>query len=894
MRLCKRMICILMCFALLLPLLGCGVPEEPATVPAGTQPPVVPETLSVLESYLEIARGFIDSGEYSHAFAVLELAWELEEDPRITAMQDEIKRLDPNYMPTPREQIEAILLELEQTAEGLTVTPDIDREAAMAVDTSMVTPLNVVRSLIPAYAKDSVQPYGKYWFFDMPREADLSDSAPLLYTLTYSDKTEFPEKIAPSFDPEGLMRWGMDPGLNVSVLHGLGYTGKGAVIGYVDQPAGDHSEYDSDNIHRFNNTDNKTSMHGSAVLSLLAGENIGTAPEAEVYFYGAASWEGSHVTSAECLYQIIELNKSLPPEERITMVGFSDNISYHKTDVQALIDAVAACEEAGIMVWFCGEYASAAFLPMTDRNDPRNAIPDAVYGGSAPLVHVPAGSRTTAATEDGARNIYWGSGGISWTMPYMLGIYAIVTEIDPSLTQADLRKMVVETAWNTNGMLLVNPVEFVAAALEGVGRTEDAAVLRAAAADNTCYTYAVMNKSAMTPQDIEAAENYLRNFTDSTVLVVDSSGMRTAGEVYTVLQADHIKRGGKVAGVQILGNSDLVPSFPVIYKVQMDSGVDNMGGFFSDLFYGNFNNSLDYIGNGYNVMDHFAENWPVQLVPDWKVARLPLAGGEFSAFFRKYDSFMGRTGLGQLPIVSFSNPIFMQTEHIDDMGVFLNRMAEDFGVLGLSYRLYGNQEGEYPVTTATLGGFTAENLTMENQSGVCEFLINSHGQWNNVDKCFFVNGAEKRESLFNMGNVNTVFGSNPYYLDMWTCENGWDMRNNLTTVALNGQCVGMFSATHIISNNGVMNSADIRGLTRSNFFWFYLCYLDALNSGASRSDAFFMAQRAYGNSLIADSVNGIREGDGNYQFNLCNLLSYHNFGVLEPCRAFVCINSRIA
>ena len=197
------------------------------------------------------------------------------------------------------------------------------------------------------------------------------------------------------------------------------------------------------------------------------------------------------------------------------------------------------------------------------------------------------------------------------------------------------------------------------------------------------------------------------------------------------------------------------------------------------------------------------------------------------------------------------------------------------------------------MTTATIGGFTAENLTMENQSGVCEFLINSHGQWNNVDKCFFVNGAEKRESLFNMGTVNTVFGSNPYYLDMWTCENGWDMRNNLTTVALTGQCVGMFSATHIISNNGVMNSADIKGLTRSNFFWFYLCYLDALNSGASRSDAFFMGQRAYGHSLIADSVNGIRQGDGNYQFNLCNLLSYHNFGVLEPCRAFVCLNSRI-
>ena len=50
----------------------------------------------------------------------------------------------------------------------------------------------------------------------------------------------------------------------------------------------------------------------------------------------------------------------------------------------------------------------------------------------------------------------------------------------------------------------------------------------------------------------------------------------------------------------------------------------------------------------------------------------------------------------------------------------------------------------------------------------------------------------------------------------------------------------------------------------------------------SRSQAFCAAQQAYAAALVADSVNGIRSGEGNYQFNLCNLLAYHNFGVLEP------------
>ena len=81
-------------------------------------------------------------------------------------------------------------------------------------------------------------------------------------------------------------------------------------------------------------------------------------------------------------------------------------------------------------------------------------------------------------------------------------------------------------------------------------------------------------------------------------------------------------------------------------------------------------------------------------------------------------------------------------------------------------------------------------------------------------------------------------------------------------------------------------------MTESNFYWFYLNYLKALSEGASRSDAFFEAQKAYGNALIVDSQNGNR-GEGNYQFNLYNLLGYHNFGVLEPIPASFCINSTI-
>ena len=801
---------------------------------------------------------------------------------------------DPNAkQQTVKTDLEALARQLAEAAEAMTVTPAIDTEGAMAVDTSRITPLAVSRKLATPKAQNGIQPYDDFWFYPFPENTDLSDHSELAYTISFSDRTKFPENMPAGYDPQALLEWGKEPGLNVEVLHALGYTGKGAVIAYVDQPICDHAAYANVKLHFTNNSSADKSMHGPAVLSLLAGSEIGTAPEAEVWFYGHSAWDGDQVTHAECLYQIIEQNKSLPEGEKITMVGFSDNIDRSEKNVQAFRDAVTACEEAGIMVWFCGEYSSASFLPLSDKNNFDNVILNSWVGNATPeLVFVPAGSRTTA-TGEGGEYIYWASGGLSWTMPYVLGLYAIVTEIDPSLRQDDLRRMIVETAYVKDGMKIVNPVEFVAAALDGAGKTEEARELRAAADANTKYTYAVMNKSKMSKEDISAAENYLKEISGSTVLVVDASGITSAQQLYTLLQADNIQRGGKVVGVQLLGNADLVPAFEIGYIVQMESGVDNMGTMLTDLFYGNFNNLASDLSKSYNVMDHFANGWQVQLVPEWKVARLPLAKGEFTAFFDKYMDFAETAGLGQQTLVNFSNPIFASSSHIDDMGYFLNRLDSEFGIDLGEYRLYGNQLGQYPVTTDVLGGFTADNLTAENQSGVREFVINTHGQRKNVDKCWFENGQEKRESLMNMSNINSILAENPYYLDMWTCNNGDGMKDNMTTAALSGKCVGMFSSTHVISNNGVRNRASLESMTKSNFYWFYLHYLKALSEGASRSDAFFTAQQAYGNALIVDSQNGIR-GEGNYQFNLYNLLGYHNFGVLEPNRAYSCINSSIS
>lgn len=42
-----------------------------------------------------------------------------------------------------------------------------------------------------------------------------------------------------------------------------------------------------------------SSMHGPAVMSLLAGHEIGVAPEAKVHYYAYPSWNADHKSEAD-------------------------------------------------------------------------------------------------------------------------------------------------------------------------------------------------------------------------------------------------------------------------------------------------------------------------------------------------------------------------------------------------------------------------------------------------------------------------------------------------------------------------------------------------------------------------------------------------------------------
>lgn len=741
-----------------------------------------------------------------------------------------------------------------------------------------------------ATKKEKPQPYEDVWHqanknFDMSKY-DFSDDYDLLTTLNYSDKTIWPskDKMPENFSPKKYMEWGKNPGLGLKALHEQGYTGKGVNVAYIDQPLGNlsHPAYRNVDLHYYtdileqNNVNNGPSMHGSAVLSLLAGKEIGTAPDASVHYVANAPWLMDHQDSADAVRKIIKVNKTLTESKKIKVIGFSDNIESGKANKEDLIKAVGEAEKEGIYVMFCGEFEIAVAAPNSDRENPDN-YSAFNYGQERTCpyengtLYVPM-DRTVASENE--NYIKYGKGGYSWITPYIVGVMAIGWQINPDLSAKELLNLLYETATRPQSMTrggLINPKGFVQA-------------VKATVPDHSDYALFVYNSDRVSNADLTAIKNYAEDFPmDQSVKYLDVKGLSSAAQIYDKMNEIKASSKGKLTGVQIFGTDSDVPAFNVNFKVQMLNGIDEGGRFKSDYFYGNLNNDGKVL-EGMSVYSAFKDKLDIDFVPEWPVVRLPLTKGDYTGYFDKYKGYnSAMAGKKRLQLVSFANPIFNQKNHIDDMSWFLEkRINKEFGILSSSqYTSYGKLGDDCPVNGKVKGDFSTENMEKENQKGISDILISSHGQKTNIDKAIFVNGKEKRISTLNTSNINTVLGSNYYNLMTWTCNNaeGLDAENLAYKALAEGKAMNVFAATAVLSNNGVNNKATLAKMKKNNFYYFYYSFMKYYYGGMNRSDSFWLAKQDYVKAILDNA--GVVQGEGNYQFNLHNVLTYEHLGLLR-------------
>lgn len=276
---------------------------------------------------------------------------------------------------------------------------------------------------------------------------------------TFSTTTKWPQTLPQEFNPEEIMEKGKNPGLHVRNLHEQGITGAGIGIAIIDQNLlVGHEEYKEqlkfyEEIHP---SDAVASMHGPAVASIAVGKTVGVAPEADLYyiaeFHGEiinGSYEADFTWLAMSIDRILEVNKTLPNERKIRVISISvgwnpQNKGYYET-----VDAVNRARQQGIFVvssslqdTYGYEFQGLGRSWYSDSDDSGAYTPGSFWANSFyrddfsynNVLLVPMDGRTTADPSGNEGYVYYAEGGLSWSIPYVAGLYALACQVKEDIT----------------------------------------------------------------------------------------------------------------------------------------------------------------------------------------------------------------------------------------------------------------------------------------------------------------------------------------------------------------------------------------------------------------------------------------------------------------------------
>lgn len=324
---------------------------------------------------------------------------------------------------------------------------------------------------------------------------DLSTCKDVLLKSDIDTNTKFPtkDKLPPDYDPQKIIENGKPPGLGFDKLHQQGHNGEGQVVAISDYPiVVTHSEF-KDNIMSYQemgvDPNHGTELHGFSTTSILAGKTVGVAPKAKVVYFAEEFSEKNPATGAlensnkyviQTLNKISEMNKTLPKDKQIKAVSLSWGPNMKAEDYKTFMDSVKKLEDSGVFVQYSDDDNPDAKLRFAGLDRDPQGNPDDVssyklskafaagmdqlvqnYGGNVLLI--PAGHRTTAAPTGQNDYVNYAKGGVSWQIPYIVGVYTIAKQANPNLTPDEFRKLSVETGtpyYSPSGQLvgkIINP-----------------------------------------------------------------------------------------------------------------------------------------------------------------------------------------------------------------------------------------------------------------------------------------------------------------------------------------------------------------------------------------------------------------------------------------------------
>lgn len=293
--------------------------------------------------------------------------------------------------------------------------------------------------------------------------------------ISFDEATKWPEesKLPKGFNPNKWFSTGKDPGLNLSKIHEKGITGKGISVAIIDKPIrSTHNEFkDNMTYIKIDNPDEANPhFHGLACASILAGKTCGVAKDSKLYYFSTPDVGKDRFTGyIDAINKIIEMNESLPKEEKIKIVSVSDGIGEKDKNYSKWQETIKKANSEGLTVVYSNllgkNFVWGGCDPSKDRNNPLNyKLTNYLKGKNIDQTNiiVPGDFRTTASNDGDNDYVYWGEGGFSWAIPYVAGLSALAWQVNPDLTFDQIIDKLIETKTTTaEGRYIINPEKFI-------------------------------------------------------------------------------------------------------------------------------------------------------------------------------------------------------------------------------------------------------------------------------------------------------------------------------------------------------------------------------------------------------------------------------------------------
>ena len=178
----------------------------------------------------------------------------------------------------------------------------------------------------------------------------------------------------------------------------------------------------------------------------------------------------SNRSYVDAINQILDKNEKLPKKERVSVVSISWGFDRFAPGYEELQEALARAKEQGVFIISTAidqhytfkdqqgnilpmETTGANRNPQADPNDPKSYEAGAFWKGEKfaenenNLLLVPMDHRTVADfTDDNSYRYEGNDGGMSWSTPWLAGIYVLAKQANPNITPEEFWKVALETS----------------------------------------------------------------------------------------------------------------------------------------------------------------------------------------------------------------------------------------------------------------------------------------------------------------------------------------------------------------------------------------------------------------------------------------------------------------